>query len=47
MLDVIDDTFGKIQNALGRVRACMVDSSHGQRSSNEINVPLDGAIFAL
>ncbi len=30
VLDVIDDTFGKIEDALGRVGARMIDSSNGQ-----------------
>lgn len=47
MLDVIDDTFGEVDDALGRVRARMICSSHGQGSSDEIDVPLNGAILAL
>lgn len=30
VLDVVNDTFGKIYNALGCVRARMINSSHGQ-----------------
>ena len=30
VLDIIDNTFGQIKNALARIGARMIDSSHGQ-----------------
>lgn len=47
MFDIVYDTLGKVHDALGCVRARMIDSSHGQRSSDEIDISLDGAVFAL
>ena len=47
VLDIIDDTFGKIKDVLVRVGARTIGSSHGQRSSDKIDVPFHGTIFAF
>lgn len=47
VLDIVYDTFGQVDDALGCVRARMIEPSHSQRSSDEIDVPLDRAVFAL
>ena len=47
VLDEVYDTFGKVEDPLARIRARMIDSSHGQRSSNEIDVPFHCTIFAF
>ena len=47
VLDIIYDTFGKVQDPLARIGARMIDSSYGQRPSDEVNVPLSGAVFTF
>lgn len=47
MLDVVYDTFGNVNDAFGRVRHCVIEASHGQRSCNEIDVSLYRAVFAF
>lgn len=47
VLDEVYDAFGKVKDPLARIRARMIDSSHGQRSSNKIDVPFHCTVFAF
>ena len=47
VLDIIDDTFGEVQDPLARIGARMIDSSHGQRPGDEVDGPVSGAVFTF